>query len=367
MKLKLLFVVVIFLAIVTIIAVNKQSSLEETITESDKVLFSATGAYIYPVLPGTKEWIDLGSLEKRIEACKVPDEILASMSTPALVETVITYPFFSALYSFDKIEWGLESLNKKFGGLQELLKRKDAYECTLDMINKICPGYYEIDNSDWNIVEPILKEKNKTNYGLIELKNADWIIRIINLQITADGNRSYSIYIMTPASSMVSAVQGYTYNEHFIHFYDVDDVNLYYVNKHPSAFLIDNGTAAYNCHSYAWYNQSTSNNIWIDYNQYSTNDVRLFMTDGSYIQKSGPAPGRIAVYKNSAGEPTHSARVVYQNQFNNLIYVTSKWHAYGLFYHELTDCEYYDNDTNITYWEINPDYVVITSINDSDT
>ena len=207
MKLKLLLVTVLFLGIVTIVVIKKQSASKETLTISEKESYSVTGAYIYPVLPGTKEWNDLGSLEKRIEACRVPDEILASMSTPALVETVITYPFFNSLYSYDKLEWGIDALNNKFSGFQELLKREDAYECTIEIINRICPGFYEIDNTDWNVVEPILKEKNETNYGLTELINADWIIKVMDyLNKTTEVTRYYSVYVMTPAGSMVSAV-----------------------------------------------------------------------------------------------------------------------------------------------------------------
>ena len=70
--------------------------------------------------------------------------------------------------------------------------------------------------------------------------------------------------------------------------------------------------------------------------------------------KSTPAIGRKVLYRKADGTASHSAVVAMINPFNNTVYVISKWHAYGLFYHELTDCPYYQNAPYIYYYELNP-------------
>ncbi|NCE63148.1 hypothetical protein D1159_00785 [Pseudoflavonifractor sp. 524-17] len=44
---------------------------------------------------------------------------------------------------------------------------------------------------------------------------------------------------------------------------------------------LSRATPSYNCHSYAWYSQSISNNYWI-------NDPKPYMNDGSYSKYASP-------------------------------------------------------------------------------
>lgn len=59
--------------------------------DRDKAQLADT-AYIYPVLPGTEEWNDLGP-EGRRKSCYLSASDVEYMTTRALVETVVTYPF----------------------------------------------------------------------------------------------------------------------------------------------------------------------------------------------------------------------------------------------------------------------------------
>lgn len=54
-------------------------------------------------------------------------------------------------------------------------------------------------------------------------------------------------------------------------------INNKYKSLYPNATYISTATKKYNCHSYAWYNQSTANAYWIN----DPND-NTFWTDGSY-------------------------------------------------------------------------------------
>ena len=52
-----------------------------------------TEPYEYPIVPGTDEWRNLNSLYDMVQACAVPQEVLEHMTTHALAETVLNYPF----------------------------------------------------------------------------------------------------------------------------------------------------------------------------------------------------------------------------------------------------------------------------------
>lgn len=88
----------------------------------------AEGAYVYPILSGTQEWIDLGSTPARRAACQVPEELLSEMSTPALLKTAEDYPFLIDFWAFDRPEWGAEHVVNISNAWQALLEREDLQQ-----------------------------------------------------------------------------------------------------------------------------------------------------------------------------------------------------------------------------------------------
>lgn len=118
-------------------------------------------------------------------------------------------------------------------------------------------------------------------------------------------------------------------------------------------------TYLYNCHSYAWYSQSASNNYWI-------NDPSPYYTDGSYYEVTSPQVGDIICYFDNMGTTStsddqnrHSGIVteilsgVSNGECGNsdLVMVTSKWGQAGLYSHNGYECPY----TN--YYSGDADYV----------
>ena len=55
------------------------------------------GHYEYPIKPGTTEWEELGTFSRRIAACRIPEETLDAMTTDALVDAVLDFPFLMNL------------------------------------------------------------------------------------------------------------------------------------------------------------------------------------------------------------------------------------------------------------------------------
>jgi hypothetical protein len=58
---------------------------------------------------------------------------------------------------------------------------------------------------------------------------------------------------------------------------EIEILNNYYETNYPNAILVDDASKVYNCHSFAWHQQSPSNRYWIN-NPHQQN----YWTDGSY-------------------------------------------------------------------------------------
>ena len=95
--------------------------------------------YHYSVKPGSEEWGKLDSIEKKKKACRVPVRQMEKMTTEALVETIMTYPFITNVNSYikgmgldndyeKKIKEAFYLLGDDFQGVEILKSRSDAVE-----------------------------------------------------------------------------------------------------------------------------------------------------------------------------------------------------------------------------------------------
>ena len=98
-------------------------------SEKDEKAKQIDTPYVYPIQPGTEEWAKLDSLDAKIAACKVEPELMDSMTTEVLLETVLDYPLLPNIYAFGSAELGIGSVSGYFEGLQMLHDREDAAEC----------------------------------------------------------------------------------------------------------------------------------------------------------------------------------------------------------------------------------------------
>ena len=111
--------------------------------------------------------------------------------------------------------------------------------------------------------------------------------------------------------------------------------NNWVATNYPNASRETNATRKYNCHSYAWYNQSTSNNIWIN----TPGDDR-FWQDGSYVPSYNVgAANRKVSYAND----DHSAITVDAIKFR------SKWGQLPRMYHSYNYSPY--NSSALYYYQ----------------
>ena len=360
--------------------------------------------YVYPVQPGTEIWAEFTDLEQKIEICQITEEILQNMSTEDLVQTVLNYPLMVNMFAFNTYEEGFESVLSYFNGMQELVKRQDATVKLMnaykksEVVTKNKLGRLAEEELEQNaaitsdekacidqmfkmmVIESLLSTEvllEKLNENELELLDAEAFEKFeaklaepeiynrtasvfydsIDEQLQTDvyetrasspsapyqykfiGTRhfaGYYIYIKTPRSSDVLAFdvkEDYTVAEK-------NNINQNYGWAYPNATYIASATATYNCHSYAWY-KSVNCQYWID-------SPIQYINDGSYYQDSF---GNIIIYYNiSTDTITHSGRVkdVFYGPTTNpayngadLITVTSKWGAAGLYTHSGIDCPYW--------------------------
>lgn len=89
--------------------------------------YPITEPHVYTIQPGTEEWKNMTTRE-RYASCHVSSEEAAMMTTAALAETVINYPYLINMYAYGKLATGIEFVCRYCPALVELLSRPDAVD-----------------------------------------------------------------------------------------------------------------------------------------------------------------------------------------------------------------------------------------------
>lgn len=144
-------------------------------------------------------------------------------------------------------------------------------------------------------------------------------------------------YIVTPNGS---GVEVWYFSEMSIE--EIEYWNQIGDSQFPNATRIGDSSAVYNCHSYAWHMQSTSNPYWMP------NPYRYY-EDGTYEEVSGIGDvGDIICYFDSNNQNIHSGIVIgktigVSNNIcgnSDLVTVRSKWGEWALYEHQGDQCPY---------------------------
>ena len=86
--------------------------------------------YTYPVTTKSPEWKTLKTHEEKEKVCQIPEDVMAEMTTRALLETVMYYPLVKDFEVDDNREVSCQYVYDTFNGLRELTARDDFdWEC----------------------------------------------------------------------------------------------------------------------------------------------------------------------------------------------------------------------------------------------
>lgn len=87
--------------------------------------------YDFPVKPGSHQWAKLSSSKEMDEVSTVPDGILSSLTTRALLITCLNYPRIIDFFLAEDMQAGFVFYSIHFNGLAELLMRPDLNQVLL--------------------------------------------------------------------------------------------------------------------------------------------------------------------------------------------------------------------------------------------
>lgn len=71
----------------------------------------------FPIKPNSEKWQSLKTIEEMYDVCQVPKEVLAGMTTHALIETCLKYPASAILLIHNTPQDGFNEWNKHFNGV----------------------------------------------------------------------------------------------------------------------------------------------------------------------------------------------------------------------------------------------------------
>ncbi len=371
--------------------------------------------YRYPLVPGTDEWDMLPDHQTMCDACQIPENVLKSLTTEQLVETILYYPLLCDMYAYDTFTDGVNEMTSHFNGILELLDRTDYANEASNILYGEKTAKKDLSTQRNNgadiasILQDNLQKEDRLSYIqkrflqvlLFQKKalmnNSDEIIDNVSVfrsgqridencflkksdavksRMEVAGELSYIYSEMAPGTVkklkikdvQIEAYYDSTINEIWIS----PEGNLYIFNipdvseeekgevrkKYSKVYGVEpirEGTAKYNCHSYAWYSNSKKNKYWID----SPEKIIEESSKVQEVSKLETQKNDIYVYYKSSGEMyngiNHSAVIT---SFKNLpkskrtFTLTSKWGRAGLYEHSEDKCPYYywrNEDTNEDY------------------
>lgn len=340
--------------------------------------------YRYPVLPGTSLW-PCEDYHDMIELSQIPNDILVTMPTSDLLQTVLANPIILMMYAYNN--QGFEIVKSYCNSLQELCSRQDRVNCLyeyllshrdefsseMDLADNAYINYY---NKRWKIAFFILSENPV--FFPEGINNSDEVLTLINdiivndrNEISRENNRdpypvsfygfvdegydylgdatAYGIYNQSMQAILFRAKERWLYSDGVyrtrLEMDFTSAAQTFLANEVYSLFGIYPDTyygasVKYNCHAYAWCNENYRYIRWVNFfnnSGYSTSTMQNVSIGGVVVYYNS--------YGNNIGSGTsysHSALVVgkYYSPYYGLN-LKSKWGKYGLYSHTLGNCPYY--------------------------
>lgn len=329
-------------------------------------------SYDFSVKTDSDEWKSFTTKTQRVDACQIPDNILKNMSTEDLLDTVLNYPLMNSFLAFNSVEDAYKVIYNDFNGLRELMDRNDATDVILEKYENtnvvrsvqadtassksfFLPSTLEFIIACDQLNNGFTPQEQDSISQIIEEKNAEREAESIystfnnvysnfeeaapseQEQLISRASEPGSVWtevkgkVKTPKGSKVSGV--YKRSPDFTSA-EKSNLKKEVKNMFPNTVFVSDATVKYNCHSYAWYKQSTSNPYWI-------NDAPdIYIDDGSYklSTERRPRVGFKAYY--NSGEHSGVVQEIKVVDGAQTFLIQSKWGQLGLYKHSPYDSPY---------------------------
>lgn len=132
---------------------------------------SQNETYCFPLTPDTdaEAWAELQDHNAKAAVCQIPEDLLSTMSTEALLETVKNYPLSVDFYAYNTLEMGYSALKSQFNGIEELEKRYMSSEDAMRQIDNaaVCAQTSALSQQAQEFedffIEDVIRELQKQN------------------------------------------------------------------------------------------------------------------------------------------------------------------------------------------------------------
>lgn len=302
-------------------------------------------------------WVQLpdGDLASHLQSARpvevIPDGDLASTSTEELVKLAQTVIPSSdiRMWSVNSYEQHVEGLIWEYNVISELMGREDVtealfsgykYGCNYNLLELLMIGdqllHGEYDSEEKAKMADAFDRAQGLRYAATPSSYLN--SGAYNAYVTETGKFPCSFQQINSAARVTIII---SYDPYTIVLPNGETVEAWYDRRpdlnaaevlsnntvngaaHPTATRVGEPTRKYNCHSWAWYIQSTGSKYWI-------NDPTPFQSSGNgYVRVySGYRPGDIIRYTSD----DHSA-IIQSLLGNNRYRLISKWGEAGLYEH----------------------------------
>ena len=137
-------IVIYFLMLIVVFCGAMDAAFAQEISGNEMV----DEPYCYPLTPGTEEWKNT-PIETLYERSAVPSGLAETMTTRALLRTVLDYPFIVNIYAWNTPQQGIDKMRSRFEPLDILLKRDDA----LGELSAYLSGFDKAETEESEIIK----------------------------------------------------------------------------------------------------------------------------------------------------------------------------------------------------------------------
>jgi hypothetical protein len=330
-------------------------------------------------------WTSIRSLEDRFAACNVPYPVSSMMTTESLVKSVLHYPLNYLIFAYNDPYDAVNLICENSELHKELLSRSNAASelveafaestMTLDIEKEINKTYsanelsytngmfleYLLgsglvsglsDGANREVLRQAVSDKIESraadtlNYSTNSLRSLYNLDSREGLQVISSVNGGEVTGTTTVSTYFGKTITGLVREE----FSNQELINItnQAVSNYPDAIVRGSATAKYNCHSYAWHNNSLNNSVWINAANNGSLQLSKYWTDDLFVSCSDSLATR-AYYSDG----DHSAVVLPSGKF------LSKWGGWPLMEHDYDYCPYIL--TNLQYFKLRSEPIFINS------